>query len=69
MGENTVAKSHHQVNFYSQEVSIDLHQQGGSKCYDDDGRIKRTGKRRNNLLPYIKIFKNTIAMNLLLVGG
>ncbi|RWR90243.1 amino acid permease 3 [Cinnamomum micranthum f. kanehirae] len=43
MGESTIAKSHHQVNFYSQEVSIDLHQQGASKCYDDDGRIKRTG--------------------------
>ncbi|BAT78680.1 hypothetical protein VIGAN_02139100 [Vigna angularis var. angularis] len=24
-------------------VSLDMHQQGDSKCFDDDGRPKRTG--------------------------
>ncbi|KAF5467927.1 hypothetical protein F2P56_012131 [Juglans regia] len=42
MGENIAAKnqlSHHQVF----DVSVDVHPQGGSKCFDDDGRLKRTG--------------------------
>ncbi|OIW14504.1 hypothetical protein TanjilG_12097 [Lupinus angustifolius] len=25
------------------DVSVDVHQQGASKCFDDDGRLKRTG--------------------------
>jgi hypothetical protein len=25
------------------DISIDTHQQGGSKWFDDDGRLKRTG--------------------------
>lgn len=34
------AKNHHQ----SFDLSIDMHQQGGSKLFDDDGRLKRSGK-------------------------
>ncbi|KAB1200529.1 Amino acid permease 3 [Morella rubra] len=40
MGENTAKKNqvpHHQV------FDIDVPPQGGSKCFDDDGRLKRTG--------------------------
>ncbi|KAL1344454.1 hypothetical protein HN51_018375 [Arachis hypogaea] len=33
------AKNHHQ----SFDLSIDMHQQGGSKLFDDDGRLKRSG--------------------------
>lgn len=36
MAENTAAKNQHQVF----DVSLP---QGGSKCFDDDGRLKRTG--------------------------
>ncbi|KAJ1387384.1 Amino acid transporter, transmembrane domain [Sesbania bispinosa] len=39
MDEKGASKNHIQ----SFDVSIDLHQQGGSKCFDDDGRLKRTG--------------------------
>ncbi|KAK7301415.1 hypothetical protein RJT34_12279 [Clitoria ternatea] len=39
MVENGGNKNHQQAF----EVSIDTHQQGGSKCFDDDGRLKRTG--------------------------
>ncbi|KAF8405689.1 hypothetical protein HHK36_007766 [Tetracentron sinense] len=40
MGENAAKKyHHHQVN----DLSIDMVPQGGSKCFDDDGRLKRTG--------------------------
>ncbi|KAJ6908223.1 hypothetical protein NC651_018612 [Populus alba x Populus x berolinensis] len=48
MGENAASKnghnnhhlhSHHQVF----DISIDVLPQNGSKCFDDDGRLKRTG--------------------------
>ncbi|XP_061372197.1 amino acid permease 3 isoform X3 [Gastrolobium bilobum] len=39
MVENGGSKNHQQPF----EVSIDGLQQGGSKCFDDDGRLKRTG--------------------------
>lgn len=26
------------------DVSVDVQPQSGSKCFDDDGRLKRTGK-------------------------
>ncbi|XP_015885641.1 amino acid permease 3 isoform X2 [Ziziphus jujuba] len=43
MGDNTSSKnnqlSHHQVF----DVSLDVLPQPGSECYDDDGRLKRTG--------------------------
>ncbi|KAK7320980.1 hypothetical protein VNO77_30993 [Canavalia gladiata] len=39
MVENGSSKNHHQAF----EVTIDAVQQGGSKCFDDDGRLKRTG--------------------------
>ena len=54
MGENGVGK-----NYYPQggaaaaamEVSSVEHgQAGGSKCYDDDGRLKRTGKEERKML-------------------
>ncbi|KAF5444722.1 hypothetical protein F2P56_033830 [Juglans regia] len=44
MAGNTATKNHlpnpHNQAF---NVSVDVNQQGGSKCFDDDGRIKRTG--------------------------
>lgn len=42
MGENAATKNnqHHQVF----DVSIDVLAQNGSKCFDDDGRLKRSGK-------------------------
>ncbi|XP_044475967.1 amino acid permease 3-like [Mangifera indica] len=42
MGESTANKNylpHNQVF----DLSLDVHTQGGSKCFDDDGRLKRTG--------------------------
>lgn len=43
MGDNTATKNqqlhHHQVF----DFSVDMPPQGGSKCFDDDGRLKRTG--------------------------
>ncbi|XP_027329979.1 amino acid permease 3-like [Abrus precatorius] len=39
MTENGGSKNHQQ----SFEISVDMIPQGGSKCYDDDGRLKRTG--------------------------
>ncbi|KAK7840949.1 amino acid permease 2 [Quercus suber] len=41
MGENAATKNnqHHQVF----DVSIDVLGQNGSKCFDDDGRLKRSG--------------------------
>ncbi|XP_077249761.1 amino acid permease 3-like isoform X1 [Tasmannia lanceolata] len=44
MGENVVVKNRQQVsNFPPLEVSLDMQNQGASKCFDDDGRIKRRG--------------------------
>ncbi|CAA6660400.1 unnamed protein product [Spirodela intermedia] len=47
MGENGAAKNHQSLGAYPPfDVSINLGQNqtlGGSKCYDDDGRLKRTG--------------------------
>ncbi|CAK9151311.1 unnamed protein product [Ilex paraguariensis] len=44
MGENTASKTqnhaNHQVFF---DVSLNVPPQGGSKCFDDDGRLKRNG--------------------------
>ncbi|KAK7282695.1 hypothetical protein RIF29_11673 [Crotalaria pallida] len=31
------------INHQTFDVSLDVHQQGASKCFDDDGRLKRTG--------------------------
>lgn len=39
MGDNIAATNHHQVF----DVSIDVPSQNGSKCFDDDGRLNRTG--------------------------
>lgn len=51
MGENGAEKCNQEASFPSMEVSIELgHQQqpqGGSKFYDEDGRLKRTGKNPN----------------------
>ncbi|KAF8411742.1 hypothetical protein HHK36_004300 [Tetracentron sinense] len=38
MGESAVTNNHHHHG-----LSIDVIPQGGSKCFDDDGRLKRTG--------------------------
>ncbi|KAJ6792486.1 putative amino acid permease 3 [Iris pallida] len=44
MGENGATKHYQQVAFPPSEHSLELgHQQGASKCFDDDGRLKRTG--------------------------
>ncbi|KAA8547037.1 hypothetical protein F0562_003466 [Nyssa sinensis] len=40
MGENAATKNHHHLVF---DMSIDVLPQAGSKCFDDDGRLKRTG--------------------------
>lgn len=44
-GERALAKNNpNQVSsFPSHAISIEVQQQGGSKCFDDDGRLKRTG--------------------------
>lgn len=45
MGENGAAGKNHLHNNQVFDLSIDhALPQGGSKCLDDDGRIKRTGK-------------------------
>ncbi|KAG2716134.1 hypothetical protein I3760_03G109900 [Carya illinoinensis] len=41
MGENAATKYHHQHQVF--DISIDVLPQSGSKCFDDDGRLKRTG--------------------------
>ncbi|XP_042492878.1 amino acid permease 3-like isoform X2 [Macadamia integrifolia] len=43
MGENVATKNHHQLHHQASGLSIDMIPQGGSKCFDDDGRLKRTG--------------------------
>jgi hypothetical protein len=45
MGENGAPKYYQYPSYPSMDVvSAELGQpQGGSKCYDDDGRLKRTG--------------------------
>ncbi|XP_072965878.1 amino acid permease 3-like [Typha angustifolia] len=44
MGENGNAKYYQHAAFPAMDISIELgHQQVGSKCYDDDGRLKRSG--------------------------
>ncbi|XP_022772337.1 amino acid permease 3-like [Durio zibethinus] len=42
MGENGAGKNHLHNNQVF-DLSIDVLQQGGSKCFDDDGHLKRTG--------------------------
>lgn len=53
MGENAATGknqlAHHQVF----DVSVDVPQQGGSKCFDDDGRLKRTGMICSDSLYFI----------------
>ncbi|GAV71927.1 Aa_trans domain-containing protein [Cephalotus follicularis] len=39
MGDDNTASKNHQVF----DVSINMNSQGGSKCFDDDGKPKRTG--------------------------
>ncbi|KAK9292412.1 hypothetical protein L1049_020381 [Liquidambar formosana] len=41
MGEYAATKNHHHHQVF--DISIDVLPQNGSKCYDDDGRLKRTG--------------------------
>ncbi|KAA8531141.1 hypothetical protein F0562_005850 [Nyssa sinensis] len=46
MGENAATKNHHHHHHNHHQVfdiSIDVLPQTGSKCFDDDGRLKRTG--------------------------
>jgi len=48
MGENAASKNchnnHHLHNHHQVfDISIDVLPQNGSKCFDDDGRLKRTG--------------------------
>lgn len=42
MGVNSAVKNQHPNNQVF-DVSINIPPQGGSKCFDDDGRLKRTG--------------------------
>ncbi|KAJ4965164.1 hypothetical protein NE237_017013 [Protea cynaroides] len=41
--ENAATMNHHQQNHRVSDLSMDGISQGGSKCFDDDGRLKRTG--------------------------
>lgn len=41
MGDNKNQMLPHNQVF---DVSVNMPPQGGSKCFDDDGRLKRTGK-------------------------
>ncbi|KAG6524110.1 hypothetical protein ZIOFF_014000 [Zingiber officinale] len=43
MGENGAAKGYQQAAFATMDVSLEHGNGGGGKCYDDDGRPKRTG--------------------------
>ncbi|XP_042456787.1 amino acid permease 3-like isoform X3 [Zingiber officinale] len=43
MGENGAAKGYQQAAFAAMDVSLEHGNGGGGKCYDDDGRPKRTG--------------------------
>ncbi|KAA8531146.1 hypothetical protein F0562_005940 [Nyssa sinensis] len=47
MGENAATKNHHHHHHHNHhqvfDISIDVLPQTGSKCFDDDGRLKRTG--------------------------
>jgi hypothetical protein len=52
MGENAASKNyhnnHHLHNHHQVfDVSVDVLPQNGSKCFDDDGRLKRTGNLLN----------------------
>ncbi|KAK9232996.1 hypothetical protein WN943_023245 [Citrus x changshan-huyou] len=43
MGDNIAATNHHHHHHQVFDVSIDVPSQNGSKCFDDDGRLNRTG--------------------------
>ncbi|KAJ6419364.1 hypothetical protein OIU84_029469 [Salix udensis] len=44
MGENAASKNHHLHSHHQVfDIAIDVLPQNGSKCFDDDGRLKRTG--------------------------
>uniref|UniRef100_A0A5B7AM45 Putative amino acid permease 3 n=1 Tax=Davidia involucrata TaxID=16924 RepID=A0A5B7AM45_DAVIN len=43
MGGNTATKTQNHPHHQAFDISIPVPPQGGSKCYDDDGRLKRTG--------------------------
>ncbi|KAJ7957059.1 Amino acid permease [Quillaja saponaria] len=45
MGENAATKNHHQHLNHNQvfDISVDVPTKAASKCFDDDGRLKRTG--------------------------
>ncbi|KAJ6737270.1 AMINO ACID CARRIER [Salix viminalis] len=64
MGENAASKNYqnnHHLHSQHQvfDISIDVLPQNGSKCFDDDGRLKRTGGVKVSLcglVQYIGIF-------------
>ncbi|CAK9153106.1 unnamed protein product [Ilex paraguariensis] len=43
MGENTASMTRNHAHRQVFDVSLNVPPQGGSKCFDDDGRLKRTG--------------------------
>ncbi|KAF5745036.1 amino acid permease 4-like [Tripterygium wilfordii] len=43
MGDNAAAKNQHHHHNQVFDISIDVLPQNDSKCFDDDGRLKRTG--------------------------
>ncbi|CAK9168723.1 unnamed protein product [Ilex paraguariensis] len=43
MGENTASKTQNHAHLQVFDVSLNVPPQGGAKCFDDDGRLKRTG--------------------------
>lgn len=47
MGENGAANYHQHVALAPVEVSVELgFKNAASKCFDDDGRLKRTGNEK-----------------------
>lgn len=55
MAENGGAKRYPQAGFAPMDVAIHIDHhpqpQEGSKCYDEDGKLKRTGEENNNPSP------------------
>lgn len=60
MGENVVGRYYYPAA--AMEVSAaELGQTAGSKCYDDDGRPKRTGKFQSRIKRLVKDVRNVQA--------
>lgn len=52
MAEDAAIKTHLHNN-QAFDLSIDVLPQGGTKCYDEDGRLKRSGKFHQAVMIWI----------------